>query len=196
MVVAHRARERARLNRLPEVVFQLVLLVVDRNHAALRAKERLVRGAGDDLRAFLKRHLEVRADETQHMRHVVHDRGGNLLLVHKRTDLAHGLFMQHHRLAEDDEFRAIPLDDLLGLLHVDFEEIFTQHGEIHHSGALRRRIDCNIVVQSAHRLRAEVPAFDDVVVEDVAEAFGRALAIETVFVVHQRGKHGDVAHLT
>ena len=196
VMIAHRARERARLDGLPEVIFQLVLFVVDRDHAALRAKEGFMRRAGDNLRALLKRLLEMRPDETQHMRHVVHDGGVDLLLVHKRADLADRLFMQHHRLAEDDEFRLVTLDDLLGLFHVNLEEIFAQDREIDHGGFLRCGIYRDIVMQGAHRLRAEMSALDDVVVEDVAKPLRGVLAVKAVFIVHQRGEHGCVAHLS
>ena len=76
MVVGDAAGEGARFDRLPEAPFEVLRLVIHADHAALRAEEGLVRRAGDDLRALLKRLLEVVADQTQHMGHVVHDGRG------------------------------------------------------------------------------------------------------------------------
>ncbi|MPN17159.1 hypothetical protein SDC9_164509 [bioreactor metagenome] len=50
-------------------------------------------------------------------------------------------------------------------------------------------------MQRTHRLGAEVPALDDVVVQDIAEPLRGLLAVEAVLIVHQRGEHGGVAHL-
>ena len=136
VVVGYAAGEGAALDGLPQAVFQVLLLIVDADDAALGAEEGLVGGAGDDLRALLEGVLEVVADEAQHMGHIVHNGGGNLLLVHKAADLGHRLLMQNHGLAEDDQLRTIAVDELLGLLHVHLIGVIPAHGEVHHGGLL------------------------------------------------------------
>ena len=195
MVVGDAAGEGAGLNGLPEAVLQLVFLIIHRHDAALGAEEGLMGGAGDDLGALLKGILEVVAGDAQDVGHVVHDGGGDLLLVHIFPDLRHGLLVDHHALAEDDELRLILGDDLLGLLHVDLEDVVLADGEVHHGAALGDRVDGDVVVQGAHGLGGEVAALDDVVIQHVAQALGSVLAIQTVLPVHEGGEGAGVGHL-
>jgi len=103
--------------------------------------------------------------------------------------------VQHHALAEDDELGAVLVDDLLGLLDVDLEDVVLAHREVHDRAALGYGIDGDIVVQRAHGLRREVTALDDVVVEHVAQTLRRVLAVKAVLPVHQRGERAHVGHL-
>ena len=195
VVVGHAPREGPALNGLPQAVFQVLLLVVDADNAPLGAEEGLVGGPGDDLRSLLEGLLEVVADESQHVGHVVHDGGGDLLGIHKLPDGRHGLPVEHHALAENNELRPVLRDDLFGLLHVNFIDIVPAHGEIHNGVALGHRVDGDVVVEGPHRLGRQVAALDDVVVEDVAQALHIVLAVQAVFEVHQGGEHRHVAHL-
>ena len=144
---------------------------------------------------LLKGLLEVVADESQHVGHVVHDGGGDVLLIHKLPDGGHRFLVQHHALAEDDELGLILLDDLLGLLHVDLVDVILADGEVHHGGALGDGVHGDVVVEGAHGLGAEVSALDDVVVEHVAQTLGSLLAVEPVLEVHEGGEHRHVGHL-
>ncbi len=81
--------EGAGLDGLPQAVLQVGLPVVDADDAPLRTEEGLVGGAGDDLCALLKGLLEVVADESQHVGHVVHDGGRDVLFIHKLPDGGH-----------------------------------------------------------------------------------------------------------
>ena len=64
-----------RAQRLPELVALLGLDEAAADDAALRAEEGLVGRAGDEVGALGERLLEVRADEAEHVRHVVEDDG-------------------------------------------------------------------------------------------------------------------------
>ena len=55
VVVRDAARERAALNGLPQAPLEVLALIIHADDAALRAEERLVRRAGNDLRAVRKR---------------------------------------------------------------------------------------------------------------------------------------------
>ena len=72
MVITETARKRAALDRFPEIVLLIHLRVICRHDAALRSKKRFVCGSGDDIGTFLKRLLKMRANQSQHMRHVIH----------------------------------------------------------------------------------------------------------------------------
>ena len=195
MMVGDASGEGAAFDGLPQAVFQVLLLIVHADDAPLGTEEGLVGGAGDDLRALLEGVLEVIADKAQHMGHVVHDGGGDLLLIHKLPDLGHRLLVQDHGLAEDDQFRTIAVQELLGLLHIHLIGVIPAHGEVHHGGLLGDGVHGDVVVQSAHGLGGQVTALDDVVVHDVAQALGVLLAVEAVFPVHQGGEHRHVGHL-
>ena len=129
------------------------------------------------------------------MGHVVHDGGGDLLLIHELADGGHGLLVQYHALAEDDKLRAIALDELLGLLHVHLIGVVGADGEVHHGGLFRHGVDGDVVVQRTHGLGGQVATLDDVVVHHIAKALGLHLAVEAVLPVHQGGEHRHVGHL-
>ena len=129
------------------------------------------------------------------MSHVVHDGGGDALLVHELADGGHGLLVEDHALAEDDELGLILGDDLLGLLHVDLEDVVLADGEVHHGAALGDRVNGDVVMQRAHGLSGQVAALDDVVVEHVSKALGGVLPIQPVLPIHEGGEHGHVGHL-
>ena len=196
MVVGHAAGEGTGLDGFPQTVLQILLLVVDADDAALRTEEGLVGGAGDDLRALGKGVLEVVADEAQHVGHIVHDGGGDLLLIHELADGGHRLLVQHHALAEDDQLRAVALDELLGLLHVHLIGVVGADGEVHHGGLFGDGVDGDVVMQRTHGLSGQVAALDDVVVHHVAKALSLHLAVEAVLPVHQGGEYRHVGHLT
>ena len=128
------------------------------------------------------------------MGHVIHDRGGNVLLVHELADGGHRFLVEHHALAENNEFRTVAVNELLGLFHVDLVDVVLTDGEIYHGGALRNRVNGDIVMQCAHGLRRQVAALDDMVVHDVAQALGGMLAVQAVLPVHQGGEHRHIGH--
>ena len=164
MVVGNASREGTAFDRLPEIVFQLAFFVIAGDNTPLRTEERLVRGAGDDLRALFKRFLEVVADNAKHMRHVIHDGRLQPDRVDEFPDLCDRLLMDHHALAEDDKLRLVLFDHLFRLFDIDLEQIVRMNREIDDRTLFRHRIDRDVVVQRAHRLCGQVSAADDVVV--------------------------------
>ena len=195
VMVGYAAWEGPAFDGLPETVFQFLFLVVHRNDATLGPKESLMGGPGDDLRALLEGLLEVGAHQAQHMGHIVHDGGGDPLLVHKLADGGHRLPVQHHALAEDDQLGLILVDELFGLLHVDLINVILAHREVHDGMAFGHRVDGDIVPQGAHGLGGKVAALDDVVVHHIAQALGIVLAIQPVLPIHQGGEGGHIGHL-
>ena len=196
MVVGDAAGEGARFDRLPEAPFEVLRLVIHADHAALRAEEGLVRRAGDDLRALLKRLLEVVADQTQHMGHVVHDGRADALLADEAYKLRDRLLIQHHGLAEDHEFRPVLRKQQLCRLRVDAVRVVGADGKVDDHLLFGDGIDGDIVVQRTHGLCGQMAAADDMVVHDPAEPLRRALAVNTVLKVHERGKDSGIGHLT
>ena len=195
MMVGHAAREYTTLNSLPQLVFEFILFPVHRDDAALRAEEGLVGRTGHNFRSFRERILEGRPYNAQHMSHIVHNGGIDALLVHKLTDGRHRLLMQHHTLTEDDEFRLVLVNELLGLFHIDFVDIFLQHREVDDGIHLGLGIHGDVIVQDPHRLGGKVAAPDNVVVHHIAQALGIVLPVQTVLKIHQGGEHRRVGHL-
>ena len=153
-------------------------------------------GAGDDLCSLGKGILEMVADQAQHMRHVVHDGGVDVLLIHELPDLGHRLLVQHHALAEYDQLRTVAVEELLRLLHVHLVGVVGADGEVHHGRLLRHRVDGDIVVERTHGLGGQMAALNDVIVHHVAQTFGLGLAVNAVLPVHQCGEYRHVGHLT
>ena len=195
VMVGYAAGECAGLDGLPQAVLQLVLFVVYADNAALRAEEGLMGGTGDDLCALFKGFLEGIANETQYVSHVVHDGGGDVLLVHKLAYGGNRLFVQYHALAEDDELGAVLFDNLLGFLNVYLVDVVRAYGEVYNGMALGYGINGDVVLQCAHGLSGKVAALDDVVVENVAEALCIVLAVKAVLPVHKGREGGGVGHL-
>ncbi len=154
-----------------------------------------MRGAGDEVGALREGLLEVGAGEAQHMSHVVQDDGIEPGLVHEAADFGHRFLVEHHALAEDDELGAMLLDEFEGTGHVDAIPVAWLHGEVDHRGLVGVGIDGHVVLEGAHRLRAQVSALADVVVHDHPQALGLALAVPAVAVVHQGGEQGGIGHL-
>ena len=132
VVVGDAAGEGTGLDGLPQAILQVFLLVVDADDAALGAEEGLVGGAGDDLSAFLEGVLEVVAHQTQHVSHVVHDGGVDVLFIHELADFRHRFLVQHHALAQDDELGTIAFQQLLGLFHIGLVGVLLEHREVDH----------------------------------------------------------------
>ena len=195
VMVGDAAGEGARFDRLPEAPFEVLRLVIHADHAALRAEEGLVRRAGDDLRALFKRLLEVVADQAQHMGHVVHDGRADALLADEAYKLRDRLLIQHHGLAEDHEFRPVLRKQQLCRLRVDAVRVVGADGEIDDHLLFGDGIDGDIVVQRTHGLCGQMAAADDMVVHDPAEPLRRALAVDAVLEVHERGEDGGIGHL-
>ena len=196
VVVAHRAREGAALDGLPEVVLLLRLLPAPADDAALRAEERLVRRPGDEVGALAERLLEVRPDEAEHVRHVVHEHGVDAGVVEEGPDLVHRLRVQHHALAEDDELGALLLDEVEERRHVRLVRVVGQHRDVDHGRQLGARVAGHVVAQRAHGLGAQVAAVGDVVVDHLGDAPRLGLAVGAVEVVDHGAEHGGVGHLT
>ncbi len=99
MVVGDRARERAPAQRLPQIVALVAFDEAAADDAALGAEEGLVGRAGHEVGALGERLLEVRPDESEHVRHVVEDDGVDALLGEERPDLGDRLAVKHHARA-------------------------------------------------------------------------------------------------
>ena len=151
--------------------------------------------AGHDLRALLEGFLEMRPDQAEHVRHIVHDGGLYPLLIHEFADLRDRLSAEHHALAEDDQLGLVLGNDLLRLLDVDLIDIVRADREVHHGVLLGHGVDRDVVVQGAHGLRRKVPALDDMIVQHVAKALRRRLPVQTVLEIHEGGENGGVCHL-
>ena len=195
VVVGDAAGEGTGFDGFPQAVLQVFFLVVDADDAPLGAEEGLMGGACDDLSALLEGILEVVAHQTQHMSHVVHDGGVDVLFVHKFPNFRHRLLVQHHALAQDDQLRTIAFQQLLGLLHIGLVGVLLAHREIDHSRLFGDWVDGHIVMEGAHGLCGQVTTLDDVVVHNVTQTLGLALAVDAVLPVHQSGEHGHVGHL-
>ena len=195
VVVAHRAGEGAPLDGLPEVPLLFRLLPAPADEAALGAEERLVGRARHEVGALVERLLEMRPDEAEDVRHVVHEHGVDADGVEEGADFVDRLGVQHHALAEDDELWALPLDEIEERRHVGLVRIVGQHRDVDDRGHLGARVAGHVVAQGAHRLGAQVAALGDVVVDDLADAARLRLAVGAVEVVDEGAEHGRVGHL-
>ena len=129
------------------------------------------------------------------MRHIVHDGRLDALLADEFHQLRHRLLVEHHRLAEDHEFRSVFCQQHLGRLGIDAVRVVRADREIHDHLLFGDGIGRNVIVERAHGLRRQVSAAHDVVVHDPAQPLRRALAIHTVLEVHERREYGGVGHL-
>ena len=196
MMVGDGAGERPALDRLPQRPALLVLGHGAGDDAPLGPEERLVRRARHEVGAVRERQLEVRADQPEHVGHVVHHDRGDRVLVEERPDLGDRLGVQDHALAEHDELRAALLDELERRGDVDPVGVVGQDGEVHDRRPLGPRIARHEVLERPHRLGRQVAAPADVVVHHPADAPGLAPAVVPVEVVDHRAEHGRVGHLT
>ena len=166
-----------------------------RDDAALGAEERLVGRAGDDVGALDERLLEVRTDQAEHVRHVVHEHGGDARRVQELAHLVDGLGVEHHALAEDDELGALLLEHVEERGHVRLVRVLAQHGDVDDRRELGARVARHVVAERAHRLGAQVAALADVVVDDLGDPPRLRLAVGPVEVVDERAEDGGVGHL-
>ena len=115
--------------------------------------------------------------------------------VEELAHLVHGLGVQHHALAEDDELRALLLEHVEERRQVRLVGVLAEHGDVDHGRQLRARVAGHVVAQRAHGLRAQVTALADVVVDDLGDAPRLGLAVGAVEVVDQGAEDGGVGHL-
>ncbi len=126
---------------------------------------------GDDVRAFLEGGLErpVKAEDVGHVEH----QDGPLLPA--ADDVGHepdGLPVEEHALAEDDELGLAGFQDPGQPVEVGLVGIVLADREIDHLLFARRRVFLDEIEQRAHGLGAEVPAVDELVIEDQAHPAG------------------------
>jgi len=195
VMVRHRPGEGAPLDRLPELPALLGLAPVAGDDAALGPEERLVGRSGDDVGALGEGLLEVGPDETEDVRHVVHQHRPAAGLVEEAPHLGHRLGMEDHALAEDDELRVLLGDEVEEGGYVGLVRVVLADGDVLHGGHLGARVPGDEVAQGAHRLGTQVPALGDVVVDDLADASRLGLAVAAVEVVDQGAEDGGIGHL-
>src|SRR3990170_1782354 len=195
VVVGERPGKRPVANPHPEVVAVLVGLVAAAHHATLCAEVRLVGRPRHEVGPLLKRPLEMRPDETQHMGHVVHHHRRDLLGVEVLPDLGDRLFVEDQALAEDDQFGPVSVDQVERFRDIDLVRVLGKHWEVDDGRPLGLGIACHEGLQGAHRLDAEVASLSDVVVHHPCDASRFSPAIGAVDVVDHGAEHGRIRHL-
>ena len=195
MVVADASRKGPVLHGLPEGVLLLLFPPVPGHDSPLGAEEGLVGGAGDQVRPFGERLLEMGSHQPQDVGHVVEDDGLDLLLPEELPDLPDRFAVEDHALAEDDQLRPVFVDDPAGRLHVDLVGILRQDRKVHDGGLFRPRVDPDEIVEGAHRLGAQVAAPDHVVVQDRADPPGFRLPVAAVQIIDQGAEDHGIGHL-
>ena len=88
-----------------------------------------------------------------------------------------------------------PLEELREAVDVDAVRVVFPHREVEDRGRLGRRVAGDEVAQRAHRLGAQVPALDDVVVGHRADAPRLGAPVVAVEVVDEGAEDGRVGHL-
>ena len=111
-----------------------------------------MRGACDDVGAFAERVLEVRSDQAQHVGHVVHQEGVQAQFIDELPQFVYGFGVEHHALAQDDQFGPVLLEQFPRCRRVDAVLVAGVHREIHRGGFLGARVALHVVFQRAHRL--------------------------------------------
>ncbi len=107
MMVADSAGECAAFDGFPEGIAGIVFTEPRGDDTALRAVKGLVRRSGYDVRTLTKWFLEMGPHQSKNVRHVIHQEAIEAQFIDEPPHLGYGLRMQHHALAEDDEFRLV-----------------------------------------------------------------------------------------
>jgi len=126
-----------------------------------------MRAPGDDVGALGERLLEG-AVEPEDVGHVVHEHRFFRPALDDPGHEAHGLGVDEHAFAEDDELGPRLPEDFGEFGEVGFIGIVLQDGEVNDPLLPRGRVLVHEVEQGAHRLGAQMPAHAEVVVHDQA----------------------------
>ena len=135
------------------------------------------------------------SDETQHMRHVVHNGAVDAGAVHHGSTLRDGLPVEGHAFSQNDQFGTVFSNNVSAAFDIDLVRVVGQYRKIDHRRLFRLRVSGDIVPQRSHGLRAEVSALYDMVIEDLADSALLCFSIGTVYIIHQRAVYGHVCHL-
>ena len=123
-MVAEAAGKGAAHQGIQKVLGFHTLVEVTPDDSSLGSKKGFVCRSSDNIGPLQERLLEVGADETQDMSHIVHDQGLFLPCFYHCPQRGQRLAMQNHALPQDDEFRLMAIQKLFGTLQVDLVGIF------------------------------------------------------------------------
>ena len=131
---------------LPKFVALFVFLKTAAHNTPLRAKEGLVGRPRNHFGPLDKGLLEVGADEPQHMGHIVHQYGVDVLGIQELSDLGNRLLVKDHALAKDNQLGSVGINELQRGRDINHVGIVGQDREIHHSRPLRPRVSSHKVL--------------------------------------------------